>query len=80
MLWAAADAVRGAAQEHKAVARLRTRWQPEARAELGDQARWNAATRAGAELDREDALRLASGAEMPRPTREPASASRDDRI
>jgi hypothetical protein len=59
-LWAAADTVRGPAPEHKAVAGLRDRWQQQARLQVSDQAAWDAATHAGAELALEDALALAA--------------------
>jgi predicted ATPase/DNA-binding SARP family transcriptional activator len=61
-LWAAADTIRAAAREPKAVARLRARWEPYVRAEVGDQATWDAATVAGAELALADAVALAARA------------------
>jgi hypothetical protein len=67
MLWAAAESVRGSAHEHGSVARLRARWQPEARSEVTDQATWDAATRAGAELALEDALPLAASSTSTEP-------------
>lgn len=70
-LWGAAETARGAAHEHKAVARLRERWQPEARSEVTDQTTWDAATRAGAELTPEDALALAATSTPTEPNVEP---------
>jgi hypothetical protein len=61
MLWSAADTALGGTLEHKALARLRARWEPLARAQVDDDAGWDAATRAGARLSREDALALATG-------------------
>jgi predicted ATPase/DNA-binding SARP family transcriptional activator len=61
MLWGAAGARRGAAEEHAAIARLRTKWEPLARAQADDEAGWEAATRAGGTLPPADALALASG-------------------
>jgi tetratricopeptide (TPR) repeat protein len=58
-LWGAARAVRGSAEEHGADARLRAKWEPEARAQAVDD--WDAATLAGAELTLADALALAAG-------------------
>jgi len=58
-LWGAARAVRGSAEQHGASARLRAKWEPEARAQAVDS--WDAATRAGAELTFADALALAAG-------------------
>ena len=60
MLWAAADSARGCAEERRSIARLRARWEPQARAQAGDQASWDAATVAGAELTLEGALALTS--------------------
>jgi hypothetical protein len=69
MLWAAADSARGCAEEHRCVARLRERWEPAACAQAGDQATWDAATQAGAELTLEDALALAAGSDLDRELR-----------
>ena len=66
MLWAAADTARGCAEEHRCVARLRERWEPAACAQAGDQATWDAATQAGAELTLDDALALAAGSHLDR--------------
>jgi tetratricopeptide (TPR) repeat protein len=63
-LWAAAHTARGAAHEHKSIAQLRARWQPEARAEVADHATWDAATRTGADLALEDALALAAASHL----------------
>jgi hypothetical protein len=63
MLWAAADAARGSSEAHRAIAHLRARWEPAARARAGDQATWDAATQAGAELTLEDALALVADAD-----------------
>ena len=63
MLWAAADGARDSAEAHTSIARLRARWEPAARARAGDQATWDAATRAGAELTLEDALALVADAD-----------------
>jgi len=69
MLWAAADSARGCAEEHRCVARLRERWEPAACAQAGDQATWDAATQAGAELTLEHALALAAGSDLDRDLR-----------
>lgn len=64
MLWGAADTARGCAEEHRSIARLRERWEPEARAQAANHAAWDLATRAGAGLTLEDALALAAGADL----------------
>jgi predicted ATPase/DNA-binding SARP family transcriptional activator len=69
MLWAAADAARGSSEAHRAIARLRARWEPAACAPAGDQATWAAATQAGAELTLDDALALAAGSDLDRELR-----------
>ena len=58
-LWGAARAVRGSAEGHGASARLRAKWEPEARVQAVDS--WDAATLAGAGLTFADALALAAG-------------------
>ena len=59
MLWAAADVALAAARGHRSLARLRAKWEPQVRAQADDEASWEAATRAGAELGLDDALALA---------------------
>ena len=47
--------------EAAALVLVRARWEPQARADAGDRARWDAAWEAGAEMSIEDALALAAG-------------------
>lgn len=63
-LWAAADQNRGRIHlaEDPNVERLRTKWQPQARANARDADSWAAAQAAGADLSLDDALDLASRA------------------
>ena len=70
MLWAAGDSLRGGIPEREAIAGLRARWQPHARADVDDQAAWDAAALAGTELALEAALALAAGREHDPQTRE----------
>ena len=61
-LWAAADAARAriGLSDAPSDEKLRTEWQPTARAALNDPHRWDAAWVAGAELSLDDAIALAS--------------------
>ncbi len=71
-LWAAADRVKAQSglAEAPPGAKLRARWEPEARAALADADAWTAAWRVGTELPLDDALALAaSAADMTRPHR-----------
>jgi predicted ATPase/class 3 adenylate cyclase len=59
-LWSASERIsRGVIEEALAATRLRARWQAQARPAAPDQATWDAAWKAGAELSFDDALELA---------------------
>jgi tetratricopeptide (TPR) repeat protein len=62
-LWSASERIsRGVIEEALAATRLRAQWKPRAHAATPNQAAWDGAWKAGAELSLDDALELALGA------------------